>query len=88
VDREGGSFFQEWSGLFVLVSETGGRILYHYPRLQAATPAQETKSTIAGSCEGWSLRASLIALPTKDVNDSEQVLCYRTYLPTTTAALY
>ncbi|MCU1284999.1 MAG: hypothetical protein JWO13_1349 [Acidobacteriales bacterium] len=28
VDREGGSFFQEWSGLFVADSETGARVYY------------------------------------------------------------
>lgn len=33
VDREGGSFFQEWSALFVAQEETGGRICFHYPRL-------------------------------------------------------
>ena len=33
VDREGGSFFQEWSALFVAEPETGGRICFYYPRL-------------------------------------------------------
>ena len=33
VDREGGSFFQEWSALFVAEEESGGRICFHYPRL-------------------------------------------------------
>jgi len=33
VDREGGSFFQEWSALFVAEAETGGRVCFHYPRL-------------------------------------------------------
>ena len=33
-DREGASFFQEWSALFVLEGTQGDRILYHYPRLQ------------------------------------------------------
>jgi hypothetical protein len=33
VDREGGSFFQEWSALFVVEAETGGRICFYYPRL-------------------------------------------------------
>jgi len=34
VDREGGSFFQEWSALLVMPGEQGERILYYYPRLQ------------------------------------------------------
>jgi hypothetical protein len=33
VDREGGSFFQEWSALFVAEPESGGRICFYYPRL-------------------------------------------------------
>lgn len=33
VDREGGSFFQEWSALFVAEAESGGRLCFYYPRL-------------------------------------------------------
>jgi hypothetical protein len=33
VDREGGSFFQEWSALFVVEPESGGRVCFYYPRL-------------------------------------------------------
>ena len=40
-DREGGSFFQEWSALFVLDGEQGDRIVFHYPRLQAMAGATE-----------------------------------------------
>jgi hypothetical protein len=88
VDREGGSFFQEWSALFVALSTTGARVFYHYPRLQSAAPAQEKATNIADSYDAWSLRASFIALPTQDINDGEQVLCYRSYLPASSAALY
>lgn len=37
VDREGGSFFQEWSALFVAEDESGGRVCLHYPRLSPTT---------------------------------------------------
>ena len=37
VDREGGSFFQEWSGLFVAEEESGGRVCFFYPRLSPTT---------------------------------------------------
>jgi len=40
VDREGGAFFQEWSGVFVAEEESGGRICFHYPRLSATTTIQ------------------------------------------------
>ena len=33
VDREGGSFFQEWSALFVAEPESGGRVCFYFPRL-------------------------------------------------------
>lgn len=33
VDRDGGSFFQEWSALFVVEAESGGRVCFYYPRL-------------------------------------------------------
>ena len=33
VDRETGSFFQEWSALFVAEEESGGRVCFYYPRL-------------------------------------------------------
>jgi len=33
VDREGGSFFQEWSALFVAEEESGGRVCFYYPQL-------------------------------------------------------
>jgi len=38
VDREGGSFFQEWSGLFVAEQGSGGRVCFHYPRLSPSGP--------------------------------------------------
>ncbi len=47
-DREGGRFFQEWSGLFVAEGEQGDRVLYHYPRLQAMQGAAESSSALVG----------------------------------------
>jgi hypothetical protein len=88
VDREGGSFFQEWSAIFVIEQESGGRICLHYPRLQPSVPAGEQEFEIAAGIMGHTLRASFLALPHKDINDSEQVLCYRSYFPATNAALY
>jgi hypothetical protein len=88
VDREGGSFFQEWSALFVLEEESGARVCFYYPCLQPATPAQETKFELPASLCGWSLHASFLALPHTDLNDGEQVLCYRSFFPAPSAALY
>ncbi len=41
VDREGSSFFQEWSGLFVVPADSGGRACFYYPRLQVAASGHE-----------------------------------------------
>src|ERR1700691_3322331 len=46
VDREGGSFYHEWSALFVMEGSQGERIFFHYPRLQAMTGAEESISPL------------------------------------------
>jgi hypothetical protein len=83
VDREGGSFFQEWSALFVQEGSQGERIFYHYPRLQAMTNAQETELPLAtkSKLERVALHAQFTAMPVTDPLDSERVLCYRSFLP-------
>lgn len=42
VDREGGSFFQDWSALFVAEEENGGRVCFHYPWLSPTTVLRTT----------------------------------------------
>jgi hypothetical protein len=81
VDREGGSFFQEWSALFVIDGEQGERILFHYPRLQSMAGAAETSTALASGLERFALNATFRALPVIDTNDGEQVVCFRTFLP-------
>jgi hypothetical protein len=81
VDREGGRFFAEWSGLFVVEGEQGERICYFYPRLQPAAGAEETAESLAGTLERILLSASFRALPVMDGNDGQQVVCYRSFLP-------
>lgn len=88
VDREGGSFFHEWSALFVCDSQSGGRVIYHYPRLQAAITAAESREDFAKPFTAWSLKAKFRALPTMDTNDGEEVLCYRSWIPASSALLY
>jgi hypothetical protein len=71
VDREGGSFFQEWSALFVVEEESGGRVCFYYPRL-SPSPGQgsngfswgltaesgTSKSTSGTAGSGKSLKSS------------------------------
>ena len=95
VDREGGSFFQEWSALFVGEPESGGRVCFYYPRLSAGSAktatgkaVREELTVIAKPLSGIALRASFLALPYTDTNDGQSVLCFRSYFPAGMAATY
>ena len=81
VDREGGTFFQEWSALFVMEGEQRDRVIYHYPRLQAMHGAAEATETLAAPLEHIRLAGAFRALPVRDAGDGEMVLCFRSYLP-------
>jgi hypothetical protein len=52
VDREGGSFFQEWSALFVAEAESGGRVCFYYPRL-SPNPGAGPGGVSLTSGTGW-----------------------------------
>jgi hypothetical protein len=85
VDREGGSFYQEWSALFVMEGSQGERIFFHYPRLQADASAQEAVLPLDGKQKAGLTRVLLkgqfVALPVTDPLDGERVVCYRSFLP-------
>jgi hypothetical protein len=89
VDREGGSFYQEWSALFVMQGSQGERIFFYYPRLQAMTGAEEAAIPLDGKRQGGQARVLLkgqfLALPVTDPLDGEHVLCYRSFLPAANA---
>jgi hypothetical protein len=92
VDREGGAFLQQWSALFVMEEESGGRVCFYYPTLSPSTvkPAWQRESLvqIQKPIGEMSLQASFTALPTVDVNDAAVVLCYRSYFPASEADVY
>ncbi len=79
-DREGSSFFQEWSGLFVMDGQQGERVVLHYPRLQAMSGTAEA-AVATGGFETVRLAGAFRALPVRDAVDGEQVVCFRSYLP-------
>ncbi len=85
IDRFGGSFYHEWSGLFVTEGSQGERVFFHYPRLQAFRDAEEITVPLAskgkGSLERIVLKAQFRAMPVTDPLDGERVLCYRSFLP-------
>jgi hypothetical protein len=80
-DREGGTFFQEWSGLFCLQGEQGDALFFYYPRLQTTAGPAETAVTITAPLSQVLLSGHFVALPVLDAMDGSQVCCYRTYLP-------
>jgi hypothetical protein len=80
-DREGSSFFQEWSALFVADGAQGDRMCFYYPRLQAMSGAGEAAHVLSPELEQVGLTAQFRALPVADATDGETVLCYRSYSP-------
>jgi hypothetical protein len=81
VDREGASFFQEWSALFALKEESGGQVFFYYPRLQSAAPAEETVTSLTSGLSSACLHAEFAAMALTDANDGETVVCYRSLIP-------
>jgi hypothetical protein len=88
VDREGASFLQEWSAVFALREESGGRVYFYYPRLQAASSAEETIAKMEGGVSAAYLHAEFAALATTDANDGETVVCYRSAIPAAETPAY
>jgi hypothetical protein len=91
VDREGGSFYQEWSALFVMQGSQGERVFFHYPRLQTMAGAEEASIPLDGKqkdgLERVLLRGQFLALSVIDPLDGERVLCYRSFLPAANATI-
>jgi hypothetical protein len=79
-DREGSTFFQEWSALFVGEGQQGERVIWYYPRLQAMSGIAETNAAASGGYDKVQLSAAFRALPIKDPVDSETVVCFRSYV--------
>ncbi|HTU60892.1 MAG TPA: hypothetical protein VMF89_20710, partial [Polyangiales bacterium] len=79
-DREGSTFFQEWSALFVAEGQQGERVLWHYPRLQTMASAAEAPSASPGTLEALRQSAVFRALPVTDAVDGESVVCFRSFV--------
>ncbi len=91
VDREGGSFCQEWSALFAIQGSHGERVFFHYPRLQSTGGAEEETHALDGKNKNGlgrvMLQGKFLALPVTDVLDGERVVCYRSFLPAANALI-
>lgn len=92
VDREGGAFLQQWSALFVMEEESGGRVCFYYPNLSPCTTKaawqKEGLVAIQRPIGEMTLHAAFTALPSVDANDEAVVLCYRSYFPAGSAEVY
>lgn len=86
-DREGGTFFQEWSGLFCMPGEQGDALFFYYPRLQTMGGPAESMAPLTAPLMQVLLTGRFIALPVVDPADGAQVCCYRTYLPCANAQM-
>jgi hypothetical protein len=69
VDREGGSFFQEWSALFVAEEESGGRVCFYYPRLSPNPGARSSGVSWGASASGSDITGTVTAGAMKDVKN-------------------
>jgi hypothetical protein len=69
VDREGGSFFQEWSALFVAEEESGGRVCFYYPRLSPNPGARAGGVSWGSSATSGTSTGSVSVSAMKDVKN-------------------
>lgn len=79
-DREGSTFFQEWSAVFLGDGQQGERVIWHYPRLQAMQGIGEASVPGSGGYEALRLLGGFRALPITDAVDGEKVVCFRSYV--------
>jgi hypothetical protein len=83
--REGSSFIQAWSAVFVVDTADGAQLYYYYPQLSVASEREEATFDVenAGTADirGHALRAEFNALAFEDPVDGETVVCYRGFFP-------
>lgn len=83
--REGSSFIQAWSAVFVVDTADGAQLYYYYPQLSVASEREEATFEVenAGTANirGHALRAEFNALAFEDPVDGETVVCYRGFFP-------
>ena len=90
--REGSSFIQSWSAVFVVDTADGAQLYYYYPQLSVSSEREDSSFDVenAGTAvvRGYSLRAEFNALAFEDPVDGETVVCYRGFFPAPGAQAY
>jgi len=83
--REGSSFIQSWSAVFVVDTADGAQLYYYYPQLSVSSEREDGSFDVenagAAQVRGYSLRAEFNALAFEDPVDGETVVCYRGFFP-------
>ncbi|MCL6480309.1 MAG: hypothetical protein K6U02_01145 [Firmicutes bacterium] len=83
--REGSSFIQSWSAVFVVDTADGAQLYYYYPQLSVANEREdatfEVENVGTADVRGYSLRAEFNALAFEDPVDGETVVSYRGFFP-------
>jgi hypothetical protein len=83
--REGSSFIQSWSAVFVVDTADGAQLYYYYPQLSISNEREdgtfEVENVGTADVRGYSLRAEFNALAFEDPVDGETVVSYRGFFP-------
>jgi hypothetical protein len=83
--REGSSFIQSWSAVFIVDTADGAQLYYYYPQLSIGSEREDGTFDVenAGTAElrGRALGAEFNALAYEDPVDGETVVCYRGFFP-------
>jgi len=90
--REGSSFIQSWSAVFVVDTADGAQLYYYYPQLSVAGEREESTYNVensgAADLKGFGLSAEFNALAFDDPVDGETVVCYRGFFPAAGSQAY
>lgn len=90
--REGSSFIQAWSAVFVVDTSDGAQLYYYYPQLSVGSEREDATFDVenagAADVRGHALRAEFNALAFEDPVDGETVVCYRGFFPAAGALAY
>ena len=81
--REGGTYINEWSALFVFDSIDGSQFVRYYPRLAPDSEPGMNSANVPNisSLQTWDLDCALEAMAFDDPLDGETVVSYEAYFP-------
>lgn len=85
--REGGTFVQEWSGMFVMDHQDGSQTLFYYPHIAISQfrnmSSWDLENAGATDTKGYDLESVMESMAFEDPLDGQTVVCYRAFYPAT-----